>query len=248
MKTAISNGSATGRLIGVGVGPGDPELLTLKAFRLIKDAAVISYITNDRGLSQAKQIAREALQCAPKNQRHIEIVMPMSTDRTLANRAYDQGAQAIQAILESGNDVVFLCEGDPLFFGSFAYILARIKEKFTCQVVAGITSINAASAALMDPLTLQQETFTVVNGRQSDQLIEQALRHHDTVVIMKAGQARTRILALLKATNRYQDASYLEYIGRENERIVTDLDQLGIEAGPYFSLFIVCRHQRPFFT
>lgn len=234
---------ASGCFIGVGVGPGDPELLTLKAFRLIKDARVVSFIANEAGLSQAQQIAQTALDTGV-NQQHIAIKMPMSTDRNLANQAYDVGAESIKTALKQGEDVVFLCEGDPLFFGSFAYLLGRLEGEFRCQVIPGITSVNAASAALARPLTIQQESLAIVSGRHSDTVIEEALRDNDTVIIMKAGKARARIMALLKATHRYQDAHYLEYIGRDNERIVTDLDQLTIESGPYFSLFMICRHNR----
>ena len=112
-----------GRFIGVGVGPGDPELITLKALRMIQRASVVSYLANAEGGSQAKTIASEAFAGITHEQREIAIVMPMSTDRSLANEAYDQGAKSIADELRQGKDVVFLCEGDPLFFGSFAYLL-----------------------------------------------------------------------------------------------------------------------------
>ncbi len=233
-----------GCFYGVGVGPGDPELITLKALRLIRNAAVVSYLANDSGQSQARAIACEAFVDVQTEQIEIAINMPMSTDRRLANNAYDEGAEQIRQQLEAGHDVVFLCEGDPLFFGSFAYLLERLQSDFECQVVPGISSVHAASAALQAPLTMLKESFVVVSGRHSDEQIRVALQQHDSVVIMKAGQARPRILALLEETGRQNDARYLEYIGRENQRVEASISSLASEAGPYFSLFVVTRQER----
>lgn len=233
-----------GRFIGVGVGPGDPELLTVKAWRLIQSADVISYLVNDKGDSQAKTIAKDAIEAATTVQYDIPIYMPMSTERDKANQAYDQGAAAIVEKLEQGLDVVFLCEGDPLFFGSFSYLLERLQDRFSCEVVPGITSVNAATATLVQPLTMLKETFAVISGRHSDEQILAALQQHDTLVIMKAGQARPRLLKLLEESGRSDDAQYLEYIGRDNQRIVNDVAELAVEAGPYFSLFVITRSER----
>lgn len=233
-----------GRFIGVGVGPGDPELITLKALRLIQNAQVVSFLANDQGTSQAKSIAREAFSAVQHTQQEIAINMPMSTDRELANQAYDDGAKRITQALEKGLDVVFLCEGDPLFFGSFAYLLERIASEFECQVIPGVSSINAAASALRHPLTVLKESFAVVSGRHSAKQIDTALAEHDTVVIMKAGRARPKILTALRKTQRLEEAKYLEYIGRDNERIVEDVSQLEDKAGPYFSLFVVTKTER----
>ena len=233
-----------GCFYGVGVGPGDPELITLKALRLIQKAAVVSYLANDSGQSQARAIACEAFDDVQTEQIEIAINMPMSTDRRLANKAYDEGAEQIRQQLKSGHDVIFLCEGDPLFFGSFAFLLERLQAEFECQVVPGISSVHAASAALKAPLTMLKESFVVVSGRHSDEQIRAALQQHDSVVIMKAGQARPRILALLAETGRQNDARYLEYIGRENQRVEASISSLANEAGPYFSLFVITRQER----
>lgn len=235
---------AVGTFIGVGVGPGDPELITLKALRAIRKASVISYIANDKGESQAKYIAREALEEVEGDQQEIPVCMPMCNDRNIANGVYDKAAVEIREQLEQGRDVVFICEGDPLFFGSFTYLLERLQDDCPCQVIPGISSINSASAALRHPLTMLKESLVVVSGRHSDEQLREALLHHDSVVIMKAGRARPRILALLKETNRWAEARYLENIGRRDEVIFEDMSVLDDEAGPYFSLFIVTRTER----
>lgn len=242
--TAHSLQASSGILFGVGVGPGDPELLTMKAYRLLQTVDVICYLIGPRGSSQAKDIAHLALEARTKPVIEIAIEMPMSTERTLANKAYDEGSKNIRKYLDAGKDVVFLCEGDPLFFGSFSYLLDRLRDTHTCQVVPGISSVNASASALVQALTVLQESFVVVSGRHSDQQIEQALREHDTVVIMKAGQARPRILTLLARTGRLNHANYLENIGRDNQYTETDVSTLAHEAGPYFSLFVVLPDQR----
>ncbi|MBL4606845.1 MAG: precorrin-2 C(20)-methyltransferase [Pseudomonadales bacterium] len=233
------------QFIGVGVGPGDPELITLKAARLIEEADVICFITNENDQSQAKNIARYVLgTCERKAE--IPIVMPMCENRSIANRLYDKAAEEIQQVIEAGKTVVFLCEGDPLFFGSFAYLLERLKNVVSCQVVPGISSVHASSAALLQPLTMLKESFCVVSGRHDESVLIAALNSHDSVVIMKAGRSRQRILSALKAANRTQDAQYLEYIGREGEVIENNISLLKEEGGPYFSLFVVTRKERDF--
>lgn len=234
-----SDYSQKGTFIGVGVGPGDPQLMTLKAFHLIKTADVICYLTDKDGHSHAKAIAQEAIAEMNSQAIHLAIEMPMEKDRKKANVAYDQGSKAIEKQLCVGKNVIFLCEGDPLFFGSYTYLLERLQDDYCCQVVPGISSVNAAAAALVRPLTALTDSFAVISGRHSDEFLQASLRQYDSVVIMKAGQSRVRILAALTATNRQQDASYLEYIGRENEYIEDDVSQLAVEAGPYFSLFVV---------
>ena len=248
----------SGCLYGVGVGPGDPELLTVKAWRLIRDADVISFLTNERGVSQALEIAAGPVAQAGMLQIRLPIAVSMQTERDAINQAYDRGAERIAAELRAGRDVVFLCEGDPLFFGSFSYLLERLRDLFDntfdsnsvnrnessgealrCEVVPGISSVNAAASVLQQPLLTQRQSFAVVSGRHSDAQILQALREHDAVVIMKAGQARPRILKLLAQAGRSGDARYLEYIGRDNEMRVDDVTELDAEAGPYFSLFVV---------
>jgi len=239
MSNQLDNSKKLGKLIGIGVGPGDPELITLKAYRLIQSAQVICYLANVQGQSQAKHIARAAFKKLKTEPLEIPVLMPMSQDRTIANKVYDKAADEIARQLEAGSDVIFLCEGDPLFFGSFAYLLERLEPQFECQVVPGISSVHAASAALVEPLTQLKQSFAVVSGRHDDKHLVDTLNNHDTVVIMKAGLSRPRILKALIETDRTQDACYLEYIGRDNQSILKDVTQLNFEAGPYFSLFVV---------
>lgn len=234
----------TAQFTGVGVGPGDPELMTVKAYRLIQNADVISFISSDKGDSQAKAICAELLSTVDKLQEEIPVVIPMNEDRSVANVRYDGAARLIASAIDQGKNVVFLCEGDPLFFGSFAYLLERLQTRVHCEVVPGISSIHAASSALQLPLAMQKESFAVVSGRHSEAELIATLNNHDSVVIMKAGRSRQSILAALAAANRTEEANYLEYIGRDGEVIERDVSVLEAEEGPYFSLFVVVRKDR----
>lgn len=236
--------SVHGTFYGVGVGPGDPELLTLKAARLIQSADVICYLVNEQGKSQAYDIARVLIEGAKKDfgqkSELLPITMPMSRNVSLGTAVYNEASIKIAEYLVTGSNVVFLCEGDPLFFGSFAYLLERIQQEHKCEVVPGITSPQSASAALQLPLTMLKESYAVISGRHSDEKISQTLSSHDTVVIVKAGSSRPRLLTLLAETNRLTDARYLEFIGRPNQLMIEDVSALNAsEEGPYFSLFVV---------
>jgi precorrin-2/cobalt-factor-2 C20-methyltransferase len=233
----------SGLFIGVGVGPGDPELLTLKAYRAIQNADVICYLENELGQSQALSIACEALKTPIKKQQYLGVRFAMSRERTAANLAYDKAMSDIHRYLNDGQTVAFLCEGDPLFFGSFTYLLERLDSQFQSQVIPGIPAFITATAELQLPLTVLKQSFAVVTGRHSDNKIRSALLEHDAIVIMKAGIERPRLLTLLKETKRFDDANYLEYISRDNQKIVKDLTQLDACAGPYFSLFVITRKE-----
>lgn len=233
------------KFIGIGVGPGDPELITLKAAKLIRQADVISYIANEQGGSQSRSIAAQLISECEREIAELPIVMPMCDNRDQANHVYDQAASHIARMIEQDKTVVFLCEGDPLFFGSFAYLLERLQAvDIICDVVPGISSVHAASSVLKMPLTLLKESFAVVSGRHSSEKLIETLNAYDSVVIMKAGRSRQKIIRALKATGRADDAQYLEYIGRDDEVICHDVHQLADQEGPYFSLFVVLPAKR----
>jgi precorrin-2/cobalt-factor-2 C20-methyltransferase len=239
-----NNSSMNAQFIGLGVGPGDPELITLKAHRLMQNADVVSYLANEQGSSQARDIAQHSLAGSKPGQIEIPVPMPMKNDRTGANQAYDLAADKIRTVIAEGKNVVFLCEGDPLFFGSFSYLLDRLQDEMTCAVVPGISSVHAASSALKLPLSMLKESVAIINGRHSEEKIRQTLQQHDSVIIMKAGPYRPKILAALAATGRSGEANYLEYIGRDDQVIIGDVSELDDDKGPYFSLFVVLKKER----
>ena len=223
-----------GVFYGIGVGTGDPEYLTLKAVRLIKQADIVVYLKSDKGTTIARDIASEWID----QQQQMAIIMPYKTERTGANKAYDKGAEKIAEYLRQGLDVAFLCEGDPLFFGSYIYLHQRLSPHYQCQIVAGISSIHAASALAHIPLTQQNESLAILSSRNTDEEILQALTHYSSVIIMKAGVARPRLLKLIDKSKRLNDSCYVQRVGQEGEKVVRDMHLL-TGKGDYFSLLIV---------
>lgn len=227
----------TGTLYGVGVGPGDPELLTLKAVRVLQSVPVVAYPATPQGSAQARAIAAQWL----KGQREIPIVMPCMLDRGPVNQGYDEAAVAIAGELTAGNDVAVLCEGDPLFYGSFSYLLQRLGERFPCVVIPGINSVSAAAAAAALPLITGEQRLTVIPATAGDAVIRQTLLDSDSVAILKPGRHRPRLLELLRETGRIGDARYIEQASRPEQRIVSRCEELPETPGPYFALFLVVR-------
>ncbi|HHI70096.1 MAG TPA: precorrin-2 C(20)-methyltransferase, partial [Rhodobacteraceae bacterium] len=162
----------SGTLYGIGLGPGDAELMTLKAARLIRAAQVVSYPALAGGDSFARSIAAELL---TDDVQEIRIDVPMVVDRGPAQAAYDKAADEISAVLETGLDVVVLCEGDPFFYGSFMYLYARLSGRFAVEVVPGVTSMTASAAALGLPLAARNEVLSVIPGPLEDDLLKERI-------------------------------------------------------------------------
>ena len=155
----------TGILYGVGVGPGAPDLMTLRAARLIEAATVLAYPTLAGAASFARSIAAGLIR---PDATEIVMDVPMTTDREPAQRAYDLGAAQIAAALDAGQNVVCLCEGDPFFYGSFMYLHARLSPRYHVEIVPGVTSITACAAAAGTPLVARNERLTVLPGPLSE--------------------------------------------------------------------------------
>jgi len=226
----------SGVLYGIGVGPGDPELLTFKAARLIRACPVVAYPANLAGESQARGIAEAHLGW----QREIVVALPFSRQRESTLAAYDAAAAEIADALKAGEDVALLCEGDPLLFGSFIYFHERLGEQFPCVIVPGISSVMAAAAAARQPLTRLDQSLRILPASCGVERLRQALAEPDALAILKPGRQYGLILELLRKSGRWSTSSYIEYASRAGERVVHNLDELPQEEqGPYFALFLV---------
>ena len=224
----------TGTLHGLGVGPGDPELLTLKADRILRAAPVVAYPAPDTGPSFARQIVAATLS---DRQVEIPIVIPMRADRFPARQVYDNASQAIAGHLTDGRDVAVLCEGDPFFYGSFMYLYERLADRFPCEIVPGVSSMMAGAAALRRPLAARNDVLGVIPGPLDDASIAAKLAATDAAAIIKIGRHFSRIVALLEELNLVACAGYLERVSLPEERILP-LSQAGPSA-PYFSMILV---------
>ena len=238
-----STNIATGTLYGVGVGPGDPELLTLKAHRLIQQADLVTYLSGDTGNAMARTISALSLDKTvnPDQQEH-PIVMPMNENRDNINLIYDEAAKLIANHLNDGKNVVFLCLGDPFFYGSFAYLHDRLNDQYPVETIPGVTAINASVALTGRPIGLLAENSAVISGRRDDDDILQTLTQFDNISIMKPGRRRPVLLRLIEQAGRTSDTCYIEYAGQPNQKIVYNISTLDATvAGPYFSLFLISK-------
>lgn len=230
----------TGTLYGVGLGPGDPELITLKAARLISGASTIAYPTLAGGDSFARAIAADLI---GDNVREIRMDVPMTTAREPAQAAYDQGAESIAKTLDQGEDVVCLCEGDPFFYGSFMYLNARLTNKYTVKVIPGVTSITACAAESGRPLVARNERLTVLPGPMDEATLRARIANAEAVAIMKVGRHLPKIRAVLDDLGLTDCATYIERASLP-EQVVVPLSQAP-EKAPYFSMILLTKGADP---
>lgn len=231
----------SGVLYGVGLGPGDPELITLKAARLIGAAQVVAYPALAGGApSFARSIAADLL---PEAVREIVIEVPMRPERGPAQAAYDAAAAEIAAVLEAGQDVVCLCEGDPLFYGSFMYLHARLSERFSVEIVPGVTSVSASAARAGLPLVARNERLTVLPGPLEADALKARIAGADSVAIMKLGRHFAKVRSVIEGLGLTDKAVYVERVGLVDERICPLAE--APDMAPYFSMILLVKGGDP---
>ena len=232
----------SGTLYGIGVGPGDPELLTLKAVRRLARCPLLAYPCNPQGVSQARGVVAGHLQHRPEE---LPIRLAFDGDREAAALVYDRAAEPLAAALQAGRDVALLCEGDPLLFGSFIYLLERLGERFPIEVIPGIPALAASAAAARLPLTLGDQALALLPGSSSDDDIHDALRRFATVVFYKPGRQRQRLLQLIAAAGRGDQWVQVSSASRPDQQVSWAGEADTDTAGPYFSVLLVSKNRPP---
>ena len=205
----------TGRFYGVGLGPGDPELITLKAARLIASADVIAYHAGVGKQSNARRIAADLI---PAGAIEEELRYPVTTGRTdhpggyagAMAEFYEQSAARLAAHLEAGRTVVLLAEGDPLFYGSYMYMHDRLSQRFPTEVVPGVPAFAAATAAVASPLVRQTDVLTILPGTLPEPELARRLADTDGAIIMKLGRTFPAVRSALEQAGRLEHALYVE--------------------------------------
>ncbi|WP_353068784.1 precorrin-2 C(20)-methyltransferase [Tunturibacter empetritectus] len=236
-------GNMPGRLFGVGLGPGDPELITLKALRIIKQAHVVAYPTAKHGQSNARCIVRSEL---TREQIEMPMIYPLTTESTdhpggyeaIIAQFYDQMAEQVAAYLLEGLDVAVLCEGDPFFYGSFMYLHDRLAHRFFTSVVPGIPSVMAAAARLGTPLVRRDSELTILPATLSEDALTARLNPRDAFAVIKLGRNFTKVKNALSRAGVLNKALYIERATMSQERIVP-LSEVDSSSVPYFSLILV---------
>ncbi|GAA0984026.1 precorrin-2 C(20)-methyltransferase [Nocardiopsis tropica] len=238
----------TGRFHGVGVGPGDPELITLKAARLIAAADVVAY---HAGVGKASNARRIAASLIPGSAVEEQLTYPVTTGATdhpggytgvLAD-FYEESAARLAAHLDAGRDVVLLSEGDPLFYGSYMYMHDRLAERYETEIVPGVPAFAAATAVAAAPLARQTDVLTVLPGTLPEPELARRLADTDAAVVMKLGRTFPAVRRALESAGRLEHAVYVERASMDGERRlpVAEVDPATV---PYFSLVLVTGDSR----
>lgn len=229
-----------GTLWGVGLGPGDPELVTVKAARVIGEADVVAYHSARHGRSIARGIAERYLR---PGQIEEHLVYPVTTEVTdhpggyagALEDFYVEATERIAAHLDAGRNVALLAEGDPLFYSSYMHLHTRLTERFNAVIVPGVTSVSAASAALATPLVAGDEVLSVLPGTLPVAELTRRLADADAAVVLKLGRSYHAVREALSASGQLDDTFYVERASSAGQRILpaADVDETSV---PYFSL------------
>jgi precorrin-2 C20-methyltransferase/precorrin-3B C17-methyltransferase len=233
-----------GVLYGVGLGPGDPELVTVKAARLIGAADVVAYHSARHGRSIARSIAVPYLR---GDQIEEQLVYPVTTEtadhpggyEAAIEEFYEQAAARLIAHLAQGRDVVLLAEGDPLFYSSYMHMHKRISGRFRTEVVPGITSVSAAAAALAMPLVEGDDVLTVLPGTLGREELARRLSGAGAAAIMKISRSYADVREALKESGRLPQAYYVERASGGAEQLIEPAGGVDPAGVPYMSIIIV---------
>lgn len=236
-----------GRLFGVGVGPGDPELMTVKARDAIAAADVIAYPNAQHGQSVARRIAAGSLRAE-----HVELALafPVTTEMTdhpggyeaALGEFYDEAAAALAAHLDAGRDVAVLCEGDPFFYGSYMYLHERLADRYETIVIPGVTGFSAAAASAGTPLVKRDDVFMALPGTLAEQELSTRLRSADAAVVMKLGRTFAKVRSAVESAGDGARGIYVERASSAEERIAPMREVEG--QVPYMSLVLVPTRER----
>src|SRR6266853_3058414 len=223
-----------GLLYGLGLGPGDPELVTLKALRLLRAAPVVAYPSPEDGDSFARRIVAEWLD---RGQREIPVRFPMRPGPPPA-AIYDAAAAELAAVMDAGDDIAYLCQGDPLFYGSFAGSLTRLAARYSVTIVPGVSSLTACAAAAAEPLIQRDETLSVIPATLPEDELAARLAQADAAVIIKLGRHFAKLRRVLVRLGLLDGALYVERASLPSQRVAA-LATIDPASVPYFATALV---------
>ena len=233
----------TGTIYGIGLGPGDQELMSVKTDRLLRNAKHVAFFRKAGRKGQARQIVEGMI---PEGATEFPMEYPVTTEILLTDPRYNEILSAFYkevtdhliALAQSGEDVVVLCEGDPFFFGSFMHIYTRVKDVVPVEVVPAITGMSGAWTATGAPITWGDDVLTVIMGTHSEEKLVEHITLTDALVIMKIGTNFDKVVRALKAGGKYDDA-YLVQFATMPKQTVCKLSEMTEKVTPYFSIIIV---------
>lgn len=234
---------SAGTVYGVGLGPGDTELLSVKADRLVRNARHIAFFRKAGRPGQARTLANPLM---PEGAVEHPMEYPVTTEIPLTDPAYNESLSAfyaectknIRALVDAGEDVVVLCEGDPFFYGSFMHLYERLREDVPVEVVPAITGMSGAWTATGMPITWGDDILTVLMGTLDEETLTAQMRETDALVVMKIGRNIEKVKSALRAAGKYDKAWLIEFATMPNQT-VQRLAEAEDKVTPYFSIIVV---------
>ena len=235
--------SRPGTIYGVGLGPGDPDLMSLRAARLLRGAAHVAYFRKAGRAGRARQavhglLAAGAAEIAMEYPVTTEIPVADPRYNTILARFYADMAARLRALSGAGQDVVVLCEGDPFFYGSFMHLYTRLKDVAPVEVVPGITGMSAAWTATGQPVTWGDDIMTILMGTLPEDVMAAQMRHGDALIVMKLGRTLDKVRRALRTAGRFEDAWLIECATMPEQKVMRLAQARGREV-PYFSIVVV---------
>ena len=233
----------TGTLYGVGLGPGDPELMSVRADRLVRSTRHIAWFRKAGRAGRARSIVDGMFRDDVET---FAMEYPVTTEIPLSDPRYNEILSAfyaeccgqLAATVRSGEDVVVLCEGDPFFYGSFMHAYTRLKDRIPVEVVPAITGMSAAWTATGAPVTWGDDILSTVMGTLDEDTLADAMKRADALVVMKIGRNLPKVRRALEAAGKTDRAVLVEYASMEGQRVCPLVEYEG-ETLPYFSIIIV---------
>lgn len=235
--------SQPGRLFGLGVGPGDPELMTVKAVRLLQQSPVVAYLAAKGKKGNALTIIESYLR---PEQTTMPLVYPVTTEKlpahlnyeTLVSDFYDRSAEEVAGHLDAGRDVAVICEGDPFFYGSFMYLHDRLATRYQTEVVPGVCSVLGAASVLGAPLVYRNQSLSILSGVLPEEELKRRLADAEAAAIMKLGSNFAKVRRVVNELGLGARALYVERATMSNQRILP-LAEVDAASSPYFSIVLV---------
>jgi precorrin-2/cobalt-factor-2 C20-methyltransferase len=231
------------KVYAVGVGPGDPELLTRKAERVLRQAdVVLAPVSNPAEASVALETVREFLDAG--RQEIIIHQFPMTSDKSRLIPAWNEAAALIVERVSAGKDVAFITIGDPLLYSTFIYLLRIFRESYpqiALEIVPGISSINTCAAVACVPLAEADERIAIIPATAGMDKVIEALATYDTVVLLKVKPLFGEIIEVLGRMGRERSTLFVERVGSPRQKVMTDLGEMAVYTPDYLSLMIIRR-------
>ncbi len=239
--TEIREPAGSGTFFGVGVGPGDPELITIKAQRVLREAPVICLPkSREEGASYVRTFVSHLID--PSRQQLVELVFPMTKYRSVLEQHWAAALEQVLTPLRRGRDVAFVTEGDPFIYSTFMHLYCLVVEshpEIPVKVIPGVSSINASAAAAGLPLVDGAERLAVLPATYEGDQLAEVLRLFDTVVLLKVNRVFDRVLGVLDELGLAEQAVYVKRCGSEEQEVVRDVRTLRGKELDYLSLLIV---------